>query len=287
MNVTLVMFKVDGTRRDFPIRKNSVVIGRKSNCSLRIPLPEISRQHCEVSVTDDGIVLKDLGSSNGTYHNSIRVQEAELTAGDEIMMGPVVFTVVVDGKPSDIKPARTMLDPDRAEESHDTMLPEQGEAVEIADLQLDGDLDLSRELDDELAASEGLATPSIDEPPMLGLDDSDLEGFGFESSDLESSDVQDVGLKGVDVQEANLDDSDLLGDDFLKMPSASAGKVRPVRPSEPLVKADSVDDGDDELDLDALFGEADEAEQKKKDTSSLENDGSSIFEFDFDDLDEI
>jgi len=173
MDVTLVMFKADGTRRDFPIRKDRIVIGRKNTCGLRIPLSAISRQHCEIRVTSDGIVVNDLGSSNGTYHNSIRVQEAELTAGDEVSVGPVVFTVVVDGRPAEIRPVRTVLD-QTAEDEADNELGGVDEVVEIADLAIDDDVDLARELSDELASADLLATPSVDEPPVAGLEDSDL-----------------------------------------------------------------------------------------------------------------
>jgi len=173
MDVTLVMFKADGSRRDFPIRKNRIVVGRKNSCGLRIPIPAISRQHCEIEVTPDGIVLRDLGSSNGTYHNSLRVQESELTAGDEVSVGPVVFTVVVNGRPAEIRPVRTLLDRSAAVAELENPVDE-GPA-EIADLSIDDDADLARELSDELASADLLATPSMDEPPAAGLEDSDLD----------------------------------------------------------------------------------------------------------------
>lgn len=109
MQVSLVMFKADGSRRDFPLNRDRIVIGRKNNCDLRIPLSSVSRQHCEVRLEDDEVKVRDLGSSNGTYHNSVRVQEATLAAGDEVVVGPVVFTVVIDGEPQDIKPVRSLL----------------------------------------------------------------------------------------------------------------------------------------------------------------------------------
>lgn len=115
MDVSLVMFKADGTRREFPVKGDRLVIGRKNTCDLRIPLTSVSRQHCEIRIEDDQILLRDLGSSNGTFHNDTRVQEAQLAAGDELMIGPVVFTVVVDGEPAEIEPVHTVLD---AHDSH-------------------------------------------------------------------------------------------------------------------------------------------------------------------------
>jgi len=112
MDLSLVMFKADGTRRDFPVTKDRIVIGRKPNCDLRIPLTSVSRQHCELRVDDGKAYVKDLGSSNGTFHNSVRVQEQALSPGDEVVVGPVVFTVVIDGEPAEIEPVRTVLDKD-------------------------------------------------------------------------------------------------------------------------------------------------------------------------------
>lgn len=109
MQVSLVMFKADGSRRDFPLHRDRVIIGRKNNCDLRIPLSSVSRQHCEVRLEDNQVKLRDLGSSNGTYHNSVRVQEATLAPGDEVVVGPVVFTVVINGEPEEIKPVRSLL----------------------------------------------------------------------------------------------------------------------------------------------------------------------------------
>lgn len=107
MNVSLVMFKVDGTRRDFPVEKDRIVIGRTSSCDLRIPLSSVSRQHCEVRVEGDQARLRDLGSSNGTYHNSVRIQEVTLKPGDEIAIGPVIFLVTIDGQPENLQPVRS------------------------------------------------------------------------------------------------------------------------------------------------------------------------------------
>ena len=90
MNVTLVMFKSDGTRRDFPLSKQTTLIGRTNQCDLRVPLSSVSREHCEIVLEQQAVVIRDLGSSNGTYHNRRRVQQTTLIAGDEVAIGPVV-----------------------------------------------------------------------------------------------------------------------------------------------------------------------------------------------------
>lgn len=109
MEVSLVMFKSDGTRRDFPLKKQRLVVGRTNHCDLRVPLPSVSRQHCEIWVEDDQVHVRDLGSSNGTFHNKERVQRGILKPGDEIMIGPVVFQVIIDGEPAEVHPVHTVL----------------------------------------------------------------------------------------------------------------------------------------------------------------------------------
>lgn len=101
MNVVLHMFRDNGHRRSFPLKRASIVIGRREDCDLRIPLGEVSRKHCRILVDGDDLRLEDLGSSNGTYHNGTRVQEAGLDAGDTVQIGPLAFVVQIDGAPSD------------------------------------------------------------------------------------------------------------------------------------------------------------------------------------------
>ncbi len=101
MNVKLVMFREDGHRREFPLPPGVTTIGRKQDCTIRIPLSVVSRLHAEILVRDDGAVLHDLGASNGTFLNNRKVSEEHLAPGDQIMIGPVVLTVQIDGQPPD------------------------------------------------------------------------------------------------------------------------------------------------------------------------------------------
>ncbi len=102
MDVSLIMFKTDGSRREFPLQKGSLVVGRTSDADLRIPLPSVSRKHCEFAFDGQAITLRDLGSSNGTLHNSTRIEQIALAAGDQVDVGPVSFYVIVDGQPAEL-----------------------------------------------------------------------------------------------------------------------------------------------------------------------------------------
>lgn len=104
MDVNLVMFKSDGQRKDFPLANSVSVIGRGEECELQIPLLNVSRRHCELRLDEGVIRVKDLASSNGTYLNNQRISEGELAAGDRLSIGPIVFTVQVDGQPEEVTP---------------------------------------------------------------------------------------------------------------------------------------------------------------------------------------
>lgn len=101
MQVVLVMFREDGERRSFSITHDLTIIGRREDCDLRIPIGDVSRKHCRLLLNEDGLRVEDLGSSNGTLVNGRRVQESILQAGDRLNVGPVAFTVQIDGQPPD------------------------------------------------------------------------------------------------------------------------------------------------------------------------------------------
>ena len=156
MNAKLVMFKGDGTRRDFPLRKNRVVIGRTSTCDLRIPLSSVSRKHCEIVIESDSVKLRDLGSSNGTLRNDDRVQETAPDAGDRITVGPVVFTLVVDGEPQQIETVRSVVaQDDEAVQSPQVAADDVQLPVDDDDDQTEVDIGDPISALDELAGSSG------------------------------------------------------------------------------------------------------------------------------------
>jgi pSer/pThr/pTyr-binding forkhead associated (FHA) protein len=107
MDVKLVMFKSSGERKDFPVGSKTTIIGRGEDCDLRIPLLSVSRHHCQLTQEQDELLCRDLGSSNGTYVNNQRVTESKLSAGDRLAVGPVIFTLQIDGQPEQIKPVKS------------------------------------------------------------------------------------------------------------------------------------------------------------------------------------
>ena len=83
------------------------VIGRREDCDLRIPLPMVSRRHCELHVNQDSLKLRDLESRGGTFVNGKRVEgETTVRAGDYLRIGPLVFVCQLDGVPQQIVPPK-------------------------------------------------------------------------------------------------------------------------------------------------------------------------------------
>ncbi len=149
MMVTLVTFNKSGVRKELPLDSGSTVIGRRPDADLRIPLADISRSHCEFSLNDDGAILRDLGSSNGTFVNGERIAERPLKPGDLVKIGPVTFVVRIDGQPEAISPE--MLVPRGAKASRasgaavtQTTDPADTDEIDIDELDIDdlSDLDL-------------------------------------------------------------------------------------------------------------------------------------------------
>lgn len=109
MDVNLVIFRENGERRDFPVVAGITTVGRKDDCDIRIPVLEVSRHHAEFRQVPDGVQLRDLGSANGTFVNNQKIKQQKLKPGDHVVIGPVVFTVQIDGKPDNIRPVKTKL----------------------------------------------------------------------------------------------------------------------------------------------------------------------------------
>jgi hypothetical protein len=64
-----------------------MIIGRGDECDIVIPDRKISRQHARVSPTDEGILLEDLDSKNGTHHNGTPVKGSlYLSDGDTVQI---------------------------------------------------------------------------------------------------------------------------------------------------------------------------------------------------------
>jgi pSer/pThr/pTyr-binding forkhead associated (FHA) protein len=76
----------------FPIPATGrAILGRSQTCDIVLPGTHVSRQHAELYFQSGRLHVKDLGSSNGTYVNRKKVQEAVVNPGDELRFDTLVF----------------------------------------------------------------------------------------------------------------------------------------------------------------------------------------------------
>jgi hypothetical protein len=75
-------------------------IGRSEANDFTINHSSVSGSHCEITVSEAGILLRDLGSTNGTFVNRAPIREAWLQSGQHVQFGPVDMTFESDTVPA-------------------------------------------------------------------------------------------------------------------------------------------------------------------------------------------
>jgi hypothetical protein len=96
------------TGQIFDLKMGKNLLGRGMNCDFKITSGGISKDHCEIHVYKDKVIVVDLKSSNGTFVNGVKIQNSIIKLGDKVS----VFDVIMDVIPSpDIRPKATVPAP--------------------------------------------------------------------------------------------------------------------------------------------------------------------------------
>lgn len=97
MLVTLHVVEGPQTGRDFTFdQHDTFMIGRSEDAQFCLPQDRyFSRHHCLIEIAPPQAFLRDLGSTNGTYVNDLRVESSYLKSGDRIQGGETVLEVEV------------------------------------------------------------------------------------------------------------------------------------------------------------------------------------------------
>ena len=72
------------------------VVGREGTCDLYVESKQVSRRHCLLQVTERGLLVKDLESTNGTFVNGIPMTDGYINEGDRLALGTYVMTLYLD-----------------------------------------------------------------------------------------------------------------------------------------------------------------------------------------------
>jgi predicted component of type VI protein secretion system len=193
----------------------TTVVGRSRECGLQIASASVSRKHCELHVSDEGVSVTDLGSSNGTFVEAERLPAGErrhLPSGSRLNVGGVRFVITYTAKPSESLPepagqpasaaavaaaaptAASVLD-----ELDDEPILDEGDFVfdlpiaqtvpagksasvdNVAELSADDEPDLSAMFADEPVTADASATESgevlAEDEPILASDEDDAFAF--------------------------------------------------------------------------------------------------------------
>jgi serine/threonine protein kinase len=169
-----------------------VLLGRAPECDVRVvdDRHRVSRRHCRLSIRPPHVVVRDLGSHNGTYVNGVLIDgDRDLCDGDELRLGDAVVRVV-------LRPA-----------THDglTVLRELGRGAQ-------GVVHLARESDGSLVAVKTLTAPgatdlfrreldctaALRHPNIVRFHRSLAEPLGFVAEYCPGGSVADHGPFGVE-----------------------------------------------------------------------------------------
>lgn len=103
---------IDNQETVFPLTTGTHLLGRSEEADFRIPQPSVSRRHAEIIVEGDALVIRDLGSHNGTLVNGNKVDGTmPLKPGDRVEVANIILRVHGLEDPTDLSSVNENLRP--------------------------------------------------------------------------------------------------------------------------------------------------------------------------------
>lgn len=103
IDVRAALIPLDG-KPPVDIVKDMTLVGRKEDCDVRLNHKSISKVHCVIVKTDGLLLIRDLGSTNGTRVNGTRVRRAALLPNDKISFANFHFRVHLGPRDGPVRP---------------------------------------------------------------------------------------------------------------------------------------------------------------------------------------
>ncbi|HEY3359600.1 MAG TPA: GGDEF domain-containing protein [Polyangia bacterium] len=93
----MVVIYGDDLGRKHNLEAPSILVGRSNTSDIQIDQESVSRNHAKIINTGKSVILRDLGSTNGTYVNDDLIDERVLRDGDLIKIGRTIFKFLTGG----------------------------------------------------------------------------------------------------------------------------------------------------------------------------------------------
>ncbi len=208
MQVKLKVLSGSNAGREVAIAVPEFLIGRGDGCHLRPRTDLVSRQHCVLTIGEDGVNIRDLDSRNGTYVNDERITEVtQLKLGDRLRIGRLEFEVLIDHSLGGTKRPKVR---DVKEAAARTRAAEPAE----------GELDITDWLEE-----------ADEVERMQRMTDPDTRQFKFDDTDLVQLEKAAAEAKGQSEDEESEDEPETAVEKLRRMKSKEPGKL-PERPGQ-------------------------------------------------------
>ena len=109
----LVVVHKGKIQRNVPLRHESIIIGRKEESDIHLEQKQVSGRHAEVLLKNNNVIIRDLGSTNGTAVNGEPVSEKKLLTGDQITIGDYKLIFVTEHGDEEDPDATVMVSSNR------------------------------------------------------------------------------------------------------------------------------------------------------------------------------
>ena len=102
----LVVLSAGFGGRTHELNVDKTTVGRVEDNTFQIADPSVSSHHCEVVLQGSDVLIRDLGSTNGSFINGEKISESVLKPGQTLKLGQIELQLVPDGAPMPaMKPA--------------------------------------------------------------------------------------------------------------------------------------------------------------------------------------
>lgn len=165
MDYQLVVVRGRSAAQALQLVDGVTTVGRHDECQLRIKSSQVSRKHCELFEKKGLLLVKDLGSANGTFVNGEKVDgQRVLEAGDELTIGNVKLRV--EKKTGELSSAASPLP---AAKPNDTAIgaPAADAAAVPMDDEFEIDFETEAAADDDFTVNMGVEEESDDIDALL------------------------------------------------------------------------------------------------------------------------